>query len=873
MYDDFTSATASQTGLTGNTLAIRFIANSDSPQEYYFVDDIAVVGTPITVGALSISSTNPSCVNSSNGTITISTGLPLGIGSTTITYIWSTGSTAASLSGLAAGTYTVTATIGGNSRVMSKTLIAPARIEIAATPTHPTSGSNGSIALVVTGGSSPYTYLWSSGATTKNIASLAAGIYTVTVTDASSCTTSASSTINPPSGPCTCIANGNWTNPAIWSGNCTGGNGSYGGQGDTVIINGYQVTIDSTHTAKSIVMSESASGVSRFTYTGANTLTVLGDVTLTTTGTGGNVELEIEGSATMHILGSMVINHSKGNNVTIKLNSSTGNDAKLQIDGNLSMTMSTGSGDLFIYSYAANDTILVGGNVLFYNNNTSSTADMIITQNSSSKFIVGGDIKFDGARNQNMELILNNSSELQLGGSITRQASPKKFGKITMNSSSSLVFNGSATQFLDATTGNTDNNIYKTIIVRNTSPISPQIVLSGDVTVTGTLTMQDGNIGTGSNMLILSSNSASALSALSGHSANSYVVGTIRRYITANAATYEFPLGYGGANEYYCAKITNNYMIGPSYLTATFGELAIDEKHQPISVSDGGELYTSINPAGIWTIDPNTQPLLGSYSIEVNTNNFSGLVDGQYRLIKRPTKSGKQSWGNGGVPKGLLNHLDLILTSGKTTLSGLTSFSDFGMGESGGGSLPIDLVSFDAEVDATRVRLDWVVSMEINNDYFTIERSLDGLEFEPIATVKGAGSHSTEKQYQAFDETPEMGLSYYRLRQTDFDGMYKVYDMVSVMMTSASANTATTSFDIVPNPNKGSFTLRLDTPFDQTKVMVMSYVGQIVFVSDMVNTSGKTQTPLDLGSNVAAGIYIVKVDTGKDTYIRQMVVE
>lgn len=455
---------------------------------------------------------------------------------------------------------------------------------------------------------------------------------------------------------------------------------------------------------------------------------------------------------------------------------------------------------------------------------------------------------------------------MELSGSLLRNASPSKFGKITMNSTSNLILNGTDQQILDGTTGNTDNNVYRSVTVRNTSAISPQVLLNGDITVTSSLTFDDGNIGTGSNMLIVSNTSANSIT---GHNANSYVVGTLRRYIASNNASYDFPLGYGGPNEYYWARITNNFMVGPSYLTASFGNIPAQERGNAILVSDATMTYTELKQEGIWTIDPNTQPLLGSYSITVGTENFSGLMDNMFRVIKRPNGTGIGSWSNGNGLLSILGAADRLVSAGLTSLGGLTSFSEFGVAQGGGESLPIDLVSFGAQPDGTRVRLDWTVSMEINNDYFTIERSLDGVDFEPVAVVQGGGNHSIETDYQTYDENPEMGLSYYRLKQTDFDGQFKVYDMVSVMMTS----TASTSFDIYPNPNKGSFTISLDTPFDRTNVMVLNAMGQMVYINELVNTTGKTKTQLDLGDVLATGIYFVKVDTGKDTFIKQMVIE
>ncbi len=87
--------------------------------------------------------------------------------------------------------------------------------------------------------------------------------------------------------------------------------------------------------------------------------------------------------------------------------------------------------------------------------------------------------------------------------------------------------------------------------------------------------------------------------------------------------------------------------------------------------------------------------------------------------------------------------------------------------------LPVDLVSFDATVLANQqVLLNWVSESQINNDFFTVERSRDGITFEELVRVKGHGTTTERHRYAVTDRIPWPGVSYYRLRQTDFNGHY-----------------------------------------------------------------------------------------------------
>jgi len=81
---------------------------------------------------------------------------------------------------------------------------------------------------------------------------------------------------------------------------------------------------------------------------------------------------------------------------------------------------------------------------------------------------------------------------------------------------------------------------------------------------------------------------------------------------------------------------------------------------------------------------------------------------------------------------------------------------------------------------ANEVQLNWATASETNNDYFTIERSTDGRSFEAIATVYGMGTITEISKYYHTDKNPLNGLSYYRLKQTDFDGQFSYSDIKTV---------------------------------------------------------------------------------------------
>jgi hypothetical protein len=84
--------------------------------------------------------------------------------------------------------------------------------------------------------------------------------------------------------------------------------------------------------------------------------------------------------------------------------------------------------------------------------------------------------------------------------------------------------------------------------------------------------------------------------------------------------------------------------------------------------------------------------------------------------------------------------------------------------------LPIVLTSFDCNVQVNMITLGWTTASELNNDYFIIEKSSDGEQYETLATVPGKTFTSLPSQYFMADTHPFSGNNYYRLKQVDLDG-------------------------------------------------------------------------------------------------------
>lgn len=126
-----------------------------------------------------------------------------------------------------------------------------------------------------------------------------------------------------------------------------------------------------------------------------------------------------------------------------------------------------------------------------------------------------------------------------------------------------------------------------------------------------------------------------------------------------------------------------------------------------------------------------------------------------------------------------------------STTSNQGAFGDFALASIGGSinTLPIELLHFSASADGHgAVQCNWSTASEVNNDYFILERSIDGSTWEIIERISGAGFSNTALHYDHPDMHPFAGQSYYRLQQVDFDGAETVYPPVAVYIDQAQAS-------------------------------------------------------------------------------------
>ena len=100
--------------------------------------------------------------------------------------------------------------------------------------------------------------------------------------------------------------------------------------------------------------------------------------------------------------------------------------------------------------------------------------------------------------------------------------------------------------------------------------------------------------------------------------------------------------------------------------------------------------------------------------------------------------------------------------------------------------LPVELISFNGRPKIKSIDLQWVTASEINNDYFTVEKSTNGIDFKEMTDINGRGTTTLHSFYNWADESPNDGLNYYRLLQVDFNGDKSYSDIICLLYTSPS---------------------------------------------------------------------------------------
>lgn len=176
-------------------------------------------------------------------------------------------------------------------------------------------------------------------------------------------------------------------------------------------------------------------------------------------------------------------------------------------------------------------------------------------------------------------------------------------------------------------------------------------------------------------------------------------------------------------------------------------------------------------------------------------------------------------------------------------------------------TLPVELTRFNAKEQEKSILLSWTTQSEINNAYFIVEHSNDGIFFSPIATISGAGTSNITHEYSFVSDFPFQGMNYYRLLQLDYNGSTEIFGPEALEYKNetpfvALANWHNDLLSIYISSNK-------QTPINVT---ILSLTGQVISTRQHNVNKGNNTIEIEM-SDLSKGVYTVCVNSGNDQKI------
>lgn len=448
----------------------------------------------------------------------------------------------------------------------------------------------------------------------------------------------------------------------------------------------------------------------------------------------------------------------------------------------------------------------------------------------------------------------NNFHNVTILGSLTAPSSNINIGGNWTNNGSfnanggTVTFNGTSAQ----TIGGTSSTVFNNMVMN-----SAGVTLLIPTTVNGALTLTNGEIlTTATNILTLGVNATTGI----GH-AGSFVQGPMKYIVatTSAGAVRNLPIGKDLAWRPAVLRLSHSDATPVTYTAEVINESAEDLMYtMPPTV-------TNVSNVRYWQIDRQSVSNFINAQVELYYGSDDGVADYTNATVVKNIGTGTVWYDIGGTASGN--------GSGSIISNLFNTFSKFTLGNrpGGGNPLPVELVAFTAKPEKNRVDLKWTTASEVNNDYFTVERTKDGSSFVEITKVDGAGMSSTSLSYSTADNDPLNGLAYYRLKQTDYDGNFRYSELVPVTFRKSIPLIV-----IYPNPAEGSgFNMRLEGyEQDELPVTIYDASGKVVFMSNVIlDPSGSGTIQLASGSELASGLYCMRYQLGGEMYTMKLFIK
>lgn len=262
--------------------------------------------------------------------------------------------------------------------------------------------------------------------------------------------------------------------------------------------------------------------------------------------------------------------------------------------------------------------------------------------------------------------------------------------------------------------------------------------------------------------------------------------------------------------------------------------------------TNSGHFNGNIDEVRIWNIS-RTQTAIQSTMNQELVGNESGLI--AYYNFNQGIAEGN----NAGVTT--LN--DGTSNGNNGTLTDFALIGSTSNWVASNAFLPVELISFGANLLSERIKLNWITASELNNSGFEIQKSENGADWEIISFTEGRGASIEINEYEYTDRTPFSGINYYRLKQIDFDGAFEYSKVIEVNFSKER------KLQFYPNPANDKIKIG---GIEEGEIVIMDHFGRTIL---QTNYKG---SELDI-SDLANGLYFVKVNSGNQIWIKRLIKE
>lgn len=463
----------------------------------------------------------------------------------------------------------------------------------------------------------------------------------------------------------------------------------------------------------------------------------------------------------------------------------------------------------------------------------------------------------------------SNGQYIKVGGNFVNNNGSTTF---TNTTGGTLEFIGTAAQTYNQGSSNLDLNNVK---VNNTNG---DVTLNSVMRMRGALTMTSGLLTTSAtNLLTLL---PGATSTVGTSASTSYVNGPMRiQKNSSGSSTLNFPIGKAPDCRPLSLTVNHSNTTLYNYLSESFNASAkaLGYAH-PVTIDTVSALhYWDITRTDNGGTEQPSANLVGNQTIQIFFGANDDVKDGNYLSVVKNTNAAPTTWfdlgGTGGpAPTGSPLVGSITSTSSPTAFN---SFSRFTLGSQlvGNNPLPVELISFEAKPSGSQVNVLWKTASEKNNDFFIVERSADGITFEAILVVDSKapnGNSLSLLEYNTKDTEPLNGQSYYRLKQTDFDGTSKYSNIVSVNFKKGSE----VVFTVYPNPNRGEFTVDFNGIENNHEVIIelVDINGKVIYKNSIYSQEHSNSVKIIPLEKISSGIYFCNLKVEGIVYTSKVIV-